>query len=432
MRIGAPNTLLTRALLPVVALLIVASGSAALSAPAPNVVGPICGNTSGHQVCITLPSTTLSGPVPVTMTTSGNKGQFIVNWVPDSGPSTYLMWIFGASGVPKDYSFTWPTQKFPDGSGTLQVVFSKKGSPVVTPELTLSNGGFQPEPNDWQNYLPPATFTGSTDPIVAAVGDGADDRPSTDKFAKSLVKQKPPLNLFLYLGDVYEKGSYAEMMDHYGQFGTKKGTGTLWGQLAYETQPTIGNHESLIDPYMWQDYWHQRPLWTKFTFGNVLFVDLDSSEPMDSTSQQYADVQSWLSQPGLPPCIVAEYHIPAVDNGGVNPNSSDMWSLLATHGVDLVLNGHDHGLAEYPALDQNFQPAQPGGPSMVELIDGAGGHDTVHYIDPNAEWVAPYKELGFLKLTLNGAANGGTPTSLSWDFRSYDGNTILHQGSTSC
>jgi len=37
-----------------------------------------------------------------------------------------------------------------------------------------------------------------------------------------------------------------------------------------------------------------------------------------------------------------------------------------------------------------------------------------------------------VKLTLSGAANGGTPTSLSWDFRSYDGNTIFYQGSTTC
>jgi len=430
MRFGGHHTLVTRVLVPAVAALVLASGSVALSAPAPNIYGPVCGNTSGHQVCVTLPSTTLTGPVPVTMTVSGNKGQFIVNWVPATGPTVYVMWIFGSSGVTKDYSFTWPTQKFPDGAGQLQVTLSKKTSPMSVTGLTLSNGGFQSEPNDWQSYLPPATWTGTTDPIVDAVGDGADDRPSTDKFAKSLVKQKP--NLFLYLGDVYEKGSYAEMLDHYGQFGTKKGTGTLWGQLAYETQPTIGNHESQIDASMWRDYWHQRPLWTEFTFGNVLFVDLDSSEPMGASSAQYADVQSWLSQPGLPPCIVAEYHIPTVDNDGINPDSSDMWSLLATHGVDMVLNGHDHGLAEYPPLDENFQPAQPGGHSMVELIDGAGGHDTVHYIDPNAEWVAPYKELGFVKLTLTGAANGGTPTGLSWDYRSYDGNTILHQGSTSC
>jgi hypothetical protein len=367
------------------------------------------------------------------MTVSGNKGQFIVNWVPDGSSAVYLMWIFGSSGVTKDYSFVWPTQKFADGSGTLQVSFYKKGTPFIFPsELTLSNGGFQPSPDDWQSYLPPASWTGATDPVVGAVGDGADDRPSTDRFAKSLAKQNPPLNLLLYLGDVYEKGSYAEMLDHYGTFGTKKGTGTLWGALAYETQPTIGNHESMIDPYMWQDYWHQRPLWTEFTFAHVLFLDLDSSEPMDSTSPQYADVQNWLSQPGLPPCIVAEYHIPAVDNGGVNPNSSDMWSLLASNGVDLVVNGHDHGLAEYPPMDGTFQPPAPGEPSMTELIDGAGGHDTVHYVDPAAEWVAPYKELGFLKIVLNGAASGGTPTSLSWSFRSYDGDTILHQGSTTC
>ena len=62
-------------------------------------------------------------------------------------------------------------------------------------------------------------------------------------------------------------------------------------------------------------------------------------------------------------------------------------------------------------------------PAVTTLVLGSG----------SAALSAPAPSVsGPIKLTLGGAANGRTPTRLSWDFRCYDGNTILHQGPTTC
>jgi len=45
-------------------------------------------------------------------------------------------------------------------------------------------------------------------------------------------------DLFQYLGDVYENGSFQEFTDWYDPF---------WGQLRGVSDPTIGNHEYQID-----------------------------------------------------------------------------------------------------------------------------------------------------------------------------------------
>jgi len=53
MRLGIRTTSLIRALLPAVALPVLASATAALSAPPLSVVGPVCETTANHRVCIT-------------------------------------------------------------------------------------------------------------------------------------------------------------------------------------------------------------------------------------------------------------------------------------------------------------------------------------------------------------------------------------------
>jgi hypothetical protein len=123
----------------------------------------------------------------------------------------------------------------------------------------------------------PGPWIASTDPVVAAMGDGPSDEPKANALAQSITAAGP--DLFLFLGDIYEKGTFTENLNHYGQNSMDGGPGTLWGQMGTITQPTIGNHEGLGDRVDWQDYFHGRPLYTSFRFGNVLFFYLASSRP---------------------------------------------------------------------------------------------------------------------------------------------------------
>ena len=109
-----------------------------------------------------------------------------------------------------------------------------------------------------------------------------------------------------------------------------------------------------------------------------------------------------------------------------------MWSLLLNNGGDLVFNGNSHTMIQYKPLNDQLQLPSAGQPTMVELIDGAGGHAVGGTFtgDARVDW-SKGSTPGAVYLTLNGAAGGGTPTSLSWSYKDKNGN-VLHSGTRNC
>jgi hypothetical protein len=351
-----------------------------------------------------------------------------IYWVPNGKPVTYLMESFSKDPITDDYSFTWPTQKYLDGSGVLRFRYGSSSAPPVDVPVTISNGNatdYRHSPNDWQNYLP-GPWTQSTDPVVPAVGDGGSNEVLSNQVAASIAASNPPL--FLFLGDIYEYGTHTENLNHYGVSSMDSSFPTLWGRFANVTQPTTGNHEKT---YVndWIDYWHGRPTYTSFTFGGVLFFNLFSSGTQNFSAVQYDMVRNALAT-NPPPCIVGFWHHPVLNGSTVNSPKFPMWQLLANNGGDLVVTGHSHFMAEYEPLDANLQP----GPAahMVEMISGAGGHNLSRSgkADPRQVFLKGGTP-GAVYLTLKGAANGGTATSLEWQWKDVNGN-VLHSGSTSC
>ncbi len=383
-----------------------------------------CGLSGTHTICVTVPDSPLSGLERVIVTNTPNSGQLDVYWK-QGGSSTPLIRQFGPSPESGDYSFTWPTQKYLDGTGTLKVRVPGN-SFVLAPNITLQNGNvsdIQHSPNDWQSYLP-GPWTQPADPVVPAVGDGPSDEAVSNSVASMIAAASPPL--FLFLGDIYDKGTYTENLNHYGVSALDDPSGaTLWGVTARVTQPTAGNHEWPGHAADWTDYWHQRPPYTSFEFGGVLFVDLDTSEPAGVGSSQYAFVQGVLAN--APPCVVAYGHIPPLKNTTINTSLQALWSLVATNGGDLWVAGHVHTMSEYVPLDANFQP----GGHLVQLVAGSGGHRLAGTQSASVVAWSQGKTPGALFLTLNGAANGGTASSISWAFESTQG-TVLRTGSVDC
>ena len=394
-----------------------------------------CGTSSGHTICVTVANTTLTGEQTVTVTDSPNNGVVFATWVPSSGPAVRLIQMYAPSPSTTDYSFVWPTQKYVNGSGTLSLQQGSISSAAVMIAVTLSNTGnatdFQHNPNDWTSYLP-APWNGANDPHILAVGDGPSNEVTSNTMANHIAAVDPPL--FLFLGDIYETGTFTENLNHYGVSNIDHpGQGTLWGATADTTQPTLGNHEKVNIP-AWMDYWHGHPVYSSFTWGGVLFLNLNSSQNMTVAHAEYNFAQSVLTNPGNPACVVAIYHEPAVtSNTTIASNESDMWKLLANNGVDLVLNGHQHNMEQYKPLDQNFTAGTPDA-HMVELVAGSGGHglSSAAGVPPGARiaW-AQGKTAGLLDLTLNGAANGNAANGISWQWQDVKGND-LHNGSVDC
>jgi hypothetical protein len=426
--------------------------------------GPTCGTAGGVTVCISVPSTTLTGYELVTASANPPGGEVQFTWAASNnscvfgfGGACHLVHQFDPlPGTTTDYSFMWPTQKNLDGPGTLQAFVIGVLTPAVSISgLTLSNGnvgsilGSNKSPGDWASYLPPSSWSGSTDPTFAAVGDGADDKPIGESVIASVASTSPPL--FLYLGDVYEDGTSGEMLNHYG-WNSMDGPCPLsdcssiaqWGQLGAVTQPTIGNHEYQASPATdgsaWQDYWHQRPLSMSFTFANTLFIDLNCGPKaalcdFGVGSAQYMSVTNLLSAPH-PPCVVTYWHIPALSKNIAQKDLTPMWKLLTDNGGTMVLNGHVHHMEEYLNLNDQMQTATAGQPTMAQLIAGSGDVSKVQASDQRMTWPTyPQQGVqgipGALYLTLNGAANGGTPTSISYSFEGVNHNP-LHSNTVPC
>jgi hypothetical protein len=414
----------------VFSLLVVATVAVPVSAQA----ATNCGTSSGHTICVTVANTTLTGEQTITVTDSPNNGVVFATWVPSGGAAVRLIQMYAPSPSTSDYSFVWPTQKYLNGSGTLSLQQGSISSAAVMISVTLSNTGnatdFQHNPPDWMSYLP-APWTGANDPHILAVGDGPSNEATSNAMANLIFAAHAPL--FLFLGDIYETGTFTENLNHYGVSNVDHPQGTLWGATADTTQPTLGNHEKVNIP-AWMDYWHGHPVYTSWTWGGVLFLDLNSSQNMTVAHAEYNYAQGVLNDPSNPACIVAIYHEPAVtSNTTIASNESDMWKLLANNGVDLVLNGHQHNMQQYKPLDANFTAGTPDA-HMVQLISGAGGHalSSNSKVLPGARiaW-SKGKTAGLLDLTLDGAANRNAATSISWQWQDVTG-TDLHDGSVDC
>ena len=423
---------MARSRLPVVLLTLAVTASLLLiGGTAAGAGTPVCGSSGGHTLCVTFPSDPLSGEAPITVTNSPNNGIVIFTWIPTGKKAILLQTSFVSNPTkPQNYSFVWPTQKYLDATGVLRMQFGAKTAAAVDVPISLSNGNttdFQHEPSDWQSFLPGA-WTGSSDPVIAAVGDGASNEKTSNNVAASIVSADPAL--FLYLGDVYEEGTFTEFRNHYGISSMDDpANATLWGKLADITQPTSGNHEVHNRP-AFTDYWHGRPLYTSFTFGGVLFLELWSGQTSFNVGgAQYQWVQSQLAT--APPCVVAYWHQPVLAGSNVQNKILPMWQLLANNGGDLTLGGDKHFMAESVPMDADLQPGA--GAHMIQLTSGAGGHVLSNTkIDSRTAWPsAPMRTAGAVYLTLDGAANGQTATGLSWEFRNTAG-TVLRSSSTTC
>jgi calcineurin-like phosphoesterase family protein/Big-like domain-containing protein len=399
----------------VISALVVATAWLALAGRA-TAAGDVCATGApasglyGVTVCITAPAagSTLSGATTVsgTVTTTGTSPgiQRMVFYL-DEG---YLLTDYQAtpSVTPATYHFTLRTTRFADGAHTIGAeVLARDGwvSPRATASLTISNGQGAPPPNTRTFTPTPGTEPAAGQPlVVATVGDGAGGEANESSVVNLIAGWNP--NLFLYLGDVYQKGSATEFDNWYGPAGATD----LYGRFRAITDPAIGNHEyenGAAPGYF--DYWDNVPHYYSFDAGGWHFISLDSNSQyggLDPGTPQY----EWLAQdltshPAK--CTIAFFHHPLFDVGaeGASPKVAPLWALLADGGVDIVLNGHDHTYQRWTALDAQGNP-DPNG--TTEFVAGVGGHALQDIVATDPRALVAARQYGALRLDLR--ADGAT------------------------
>ncbi len=278
------------------------------------------------------------------------------------------------------FTFSLPTTKWVDGTRLLELeALMKDGftSERASISLTFLNGITQPPVNN--NTFTPKT--GTTPPAgqsftLAVAGDGAGGMVNAGQVAALIDSWDP--NLFLYLGDVYEDGTYTELYNWYGT------SSTFFGQFNAIADPAIGNHEyrdgGTAKGYF--DYWDNVPNYYSFDAAGWHIISINSNCVRIGGCHAASPQYQWLAadlaaHPNV--CTIAFYHHPVYFVGPIDDpqNMTAMWSLMAQNGVDLVFNGHDHSYQRWKALDSTGAVASGG---VTEFVVGGGGHGIQEFV----------------------------------------------------
>ena len=376
-----------------------------------------CATTATAAVCLTNPlaGASLFGTPKVTVSVS-SSGTATVSNVFFFQDGTYLLTAYRAP-----FSWSWPTTHWKDGPHTLQVGAQMTDGSVIpwSPPLsvTFSNGLLSNAVNTSHRHpvlgrtpLPGTPF------VVAAVGDGADGS-AEEAQVGTLIKGWNP-NLFLYLGDVYNGGSYTEFYNWYRPIAD-------FGSLRNITNPTVGNHEYGNGDHGYDFYWSNLPHWYSVTTNGVHLISLDANQ-FAMTAAQWTAQLAWLDQDlaaHAGTCIVAYWHQPLfhIDNRD-NLQTQAFWTRLYSAHAKLVLNGHDHSYSRWQPMNAAGAVVAGG---ITEIVDGTGG-----------AWVQPANSsdprvmkqatgiFGATKLTV-------TPGTIQFAFTQTNG-TVVDSGSVAC
>jgi hypothetical protein len=175
-------------------------------------------------------------------------------------------------------------------------------------------------------------------------------------------------DLFLYLGDVYQKGSQTEFYNWY-----EPG----YGRFGEITNPVIGNHE-----YDYQkgagffNYWGEVPDYYSVDAGNWHFIGLNSNCTRAGGCDIESPLYHWL-QADLratdATCTLAFFHHPVFSVGSHRSDEQllDIWQLLAQNKLDLLLTGHEHNYQRWYPLNEEAEIDEQG---TTNFVIGTGGH----------------------------------------------------------
>jgi hypothetical protein len=312
------------------------------------------------------------------------------------------------------YTYTLPTARWTDGIYRLysEVTFSDDFVAVMPVlQVTFANGvTVAPVSN---NTWTPFSVGGSS-ATLAAVGDGAGGLPGATAVGSLVTGWNP--NMFLYLGDVYNSGTYTEFLNYYQP--------TL-GALKSRTNPVPGNHETGNRYKGYYDYWDTSAskLYYSTDAAGWHLVGLDSNTSAVPGSAQYTWLQQDLAA-HADQCTAVFYHHPrfGLASGGGSTSMDAVWQLMATNGVDVVLTGHEHNYQRWKPMNANGAVDAAG---ITQFVVGTGGHELMGFARSDARVATRISGVdGALKLTLSSSG-------ASYQFIATSG-TVRDSGTVPC
>jgi hypothetical protein len=198
-----------------------------------------------------------------------------------------------------------------------------------------------------------------------------------------------------------------------------------WGRFKDKTYPVPGNHEyagGKAPGYFGEfgDRAHPPDGWYSVDVGTWHLVLLNSVCSAIGGCGEGSREYQWLQQDlesTKAACILAAWHHPRWSSGlhGSDPGYEPFWQLLAAHGADIVLSGHDHHY-------ERFAPKQ----GITQFVVGTGGRSL--YPIPGKEDGSLTRndtDFGVLELTLHDG-------SYDWHFSPAGQGIFSDAGSAPC
>jgi len=223
----------------------------------------------------------------------------------------------------------------------------------------------------------------------------------------------------------------------------------LAGDMAYR-QGTAADFRECFEPY-WghaRDRWHAVPGnheyespgaapyfeyfglaagmpglgYHRFVLGEWLVMMLNSEIPAGIGSPQYEFARVLLESRSFR-CQMAIWHRPLVSSGpsGGTTAMRDLWQLLDSRHVDVIVNGHEHLYERFSRQDADGRASENG---IRQFIVGTGGADLYAFARLALNSGARISNHGVLRFTLN-------PGSYDWQFLQVDGG-VGDSGFTAC
>lgn len=381
------------------------------------------------QVCLTAPAAgaTLTGPTNVTATQTLVSGTTTVGALVFTLNGQPILTAFSTVNTPP-YAFIWHTAHWADGAYTLGVYArmsdgtNTSSNPAVE-SVTLANGVTITPTNGSSPTITTGTVPPAGQPeVVAAVGSGADGSTGSNNVGAEVRGWSP--NLFLYLGDVYEMGTYEEFYNWYDP---------SWGPMRSVTNPVPGDQEIYygVQGYNW--YWNNEPAYYSYDAAGWHFIALtacaysDRSYPPNGLCGGSAAEVGWLNNDlatNAGACTIAYWHDPrfALDGAGGSVSEQPLWAPLANNHATAAINADRHNYQRWTAMDANGTASATG---MAEFVVGTGNHNWEPITGSDARVMRTIANTpGALKVSL-------TATTAGFQFIGLDG-TVGDSGSIPC
>ena len=270
--------------------------------------------------------------------------------------------------------------------------------------------------------LPVATAVPADPVVVYAAGDVADCRGRTaaSSAAARTAALIPQGATVLVLGDTtYPHATLPALESCYGP---------TWGAFRTTTHVVPGNHDyvdgSSADFRAYFGGGTSADAFFARRIGGWRVVGLDSQLSGAALERQYRWLETTLEEAAGARCTLALWHMPVFSSGfrhGQAPGMQRFWALLARHGAEFVLNGHEHFYEAFDPLDAEGRVAEDG---MREFVVGTGGARLYPLWSPVQSSRVRFARHGVLRLELG-------EDSYAWQFIDTRGR-VLDSGRARC